>query len=245
LGHTRSWEEAIGRPPWDADRVVIMVDPFQELLPLNQPDYPIEKPRQDDLNIGYVARNMLGAVMSQSRFKATALDAAMDLESYSRYMIVPTKERGLACELLGAFGGFLDHQFRENDFQIGRRNCREFLAKHLVVGAKSPLRPAYDEAYTSDPSRLPHRPPLVPLLGSAAERIKLPPWATMPHRNLQMLRGQLTDRAKLMVGNAIRHLPWRMRMLARLTWRLSRSEIIGVIMKNIEGELSRTGQLER
>src|SRR5207253_9213774 len=69
-----------------------------------------------------------------ARFKPTELMPAMNPSDHSRFLIAPRRDVGgvaqrykIACGLLAGFGGFLDEKFRAHDFQLGRRNCQEFL----------------------------------------------------------------------------------------------------------------------
>jgi hypothetical protein len=45
----------------------------------------------------------------------------------------------IACGLLGGFGGFLAEDFRALDFQLGRRNCQEFLRSTFGLPASNKI----------------------------------------------------------------------------------------------------------
>src|SRR5215468_4691013 len=154
------------RDPKTANRAVILIAPFPPeppaaLLGKKDPDKgpnpekgPNEKgpkSRKEDLALLFVARSLIPALVDQARFKSSDLIAAADPKIYSRYLVSPSRgqpkpaspnERAqpdLACGLLYAFGGFLDEQFREHDFQLGRRNCQKFLRDHFRLHPQNPV----------------------------------------------------------------------------------------------------------
>src|SRR5262249_9015271 len=106
---------------------VIMVSPFPE-----PPAFPAEGLPAAELVA--VLRALFPALIDQARFKPTELLPPGDPDDHSRFLIVPDRNIDgqeqrytIACGLLGGFGGFLDETFRAHDFQLGRRNCQEFL----------------------------------------------------------------------------------------------------------------------
>jgi hypothetical protein len=76
---------------------------------------------------------------------------------------VPVERYTIACGLLGSFGGFLEEKFRANDFQLGRRNCQQFLLASLFVSA--------DNVIVGQPGKAPGTVPVIPLLDTAADPI--------------------------------------------------------------------------
>lgn len=120
-----------------ATRSVLMVDP----LPSREPPDQAEEEDQDVLS---VLGALFGSLLAETRFKPDELMLARSETVYSRYMIVPTRrgESGekvahpIASEMVRGFGGFLERQFRIHDFQLGRRNCQQFLRKHFYIPKK-------------------------------------------------------------------------------------------------------------
>lgn len=121
----------------DVDTAVIMIDPFP-----NQEKYDLEydKKLKKLRSLVNMAGQMFSAMRSQLLFKITDIQLANDPEVYSRFLVVPTRSKDdsahhhpIACGSLGGFGGFLSEEFRKSDFQLGRKNCQDFLRYHLVI----------------------------------------------------------------------------------------------------------------
>jgi hypothetical protein len=121
------------REPEKANAAVISVAPFPGDEPFN-PTYDAEK----NSDLGNVAKALLGTLVSQSRFQGEDLKLTRDPDVSSRFAIAPVDETApklpaLLCAALGAFGGFIDEKFRDRDYQLGRRNCQQFLRIHFVL----------------------------------------------------------------------------------------------------------------
>ena len=209
------------RDPRTANRAVILIAPFppQSVSNFDQ----LGKPR--DLGMGFVGKTLIPALIDQARFKASDLIAASDPTVYSRYLITPKRDGStpaLACGSLYAFGGFLDEQFREHDFQLGRRNCQWFLRTHFTLHASNPIFGA-----EADPDAPPDAErPIIPLVGAAAVLIKdLPPWPTLPRQKLGEIRSALQHRLDALVpaflGQLLKSF-WILRMAAIVSWRRRR-----------------------
>jgi hypothetical protein len=127
----------------DADRAVIMIDPFPEA-----PDY--DKKLKMDHDLFTVIQRLIPVFKDQARFKPEELAAALNEDVFSRFLISPRRRSGptpgstghefgeretdaIACGLLGGFGGFLDEEFRAHDYQLGRLNCYLFLRDHFAL----------------------------------------------------------------------------------------------------------------
>lgn len=127
-------EEANPRSAAAVTRSVLMVDP----LPSREPPDQAEEQDQDVLS---VLGALFGSLLAEARFKPDELMLARSETVYSRYMIVPTRRdendekvaHPIASEMVRGFGGFLKRQFRVHDFQLGRRNCQQFLRKHFCI----------------------------------------------------------------------------------------------------------------
>ncbi len=148
------------RDPLEADRAVIMVDPFPE-----PPDY--DSAGNLDSGIVAVIKKLLPMFKNQARFKPADMAAALDETVYSRYLIAPRRRKpgadqplephAIACGLLGGFGGFLAKEFRAHDFQLGRLNCYLFLKNSLALPLshggqpQAVLASGYGPAAAADP----------------------------------------------------------------------------------------------
>ena len=238
-------EHQNSRDPKTANRAVILIAPFPPQSTSNFDQ--LAKVR--DLGMGIIGKALVPALIAQCRFKASDLIAASDPKVYSRYLISPTRledrtKPAMACGLLQAFGGFLDEQFREHDFQLGRRNCQWFLRKHFVL---HPSNPAFGpEANVSAPEGAELR-PIIPLVGTADVPIELPPWPRMPRKNLGELRAALQHRLDPLVAAFTAEILKSfviLRVAARVSWWRRRHETIDRVVNVIEKELVRTDQLE-
>jgi Patatin-like phospholipase len=238
-------ESQNSRSPKTANRAVILIAPFP---PQSTSNFDLlARPR--DLAMGFVGKTLLPALIDQARFKASDLIAASDPKVYSRYLISPTrlkdsKKPALACGLLYAFGGFLDEQFREHDFQLGRRNCQWFLRKHFTLHPSNLVFGREADPTAADGAE--HA--IIPLVGTANVPIdELPLWPTLSRSKLAELRAALQRRLDALVPSFVAQLLKSftiLRIAARLSWRRRREEVIRRAMQIIEKELMSTEQLE-
>ncbi|MBK8906518.1 MAG: hypothetical protein IPM60_01000 [Rhodospirillales bacterium] len=200
--------EEDGRNPrgrTEASRAVLMIDPFPNLFELVRDYDPGE-----EIALVNVAKRLLGAFVSQARFKADELALARDDTVFSRFAIFPVRYASLdaaepatyalACGALGGFGGFLSREFRQHDYMLGRRNCQRFLRKHFVLPAdpdNGVVNPIV-AGWPNDANRAAcavvkemavdgeYRPvvhlPVIPLLGKLASEAytRMPPWPARP-----------------------------------------------------------------
>ncbi|MGH9612343.1 MAG: hypothetical protein ACRD4P_04615, partial [Bryobacteraceae bacterium] len=122
-----------------ADRAVITIAPF--------PTSAVFNPKYDyNPSLLALAGKLLTVLIAQSRFSGENLCLVKDEDVFSRFMIAPKIGQpagkvlnALSGASLGAFGGFLAREFREDDYQLGRRNCQQFLRKHFVLPKDNPL----------------------------------------------------------------------------------------------------------
>lgn len=109
---------------------LIMIDPFPD-----RPELKDEYKRPEDLLEAVPA--IISTLWDQSKVKRKEVN---NYEvDHLRGVIFPVKykpEGGtydypIACSTLGAFGGFLDINFRHHDFYLGRNNARNFLRSYF------------------------------------------------------------------------------------------------------------------
>lgn len=201
-----------GRNPREgtrANRAVVMIDPFPNAAAL-----AAENVEND--GIAAVAGAMFGALINQARFKPEELALAESDDNYSRFMISPTRgdangariEPAMASATLGGFGGFLSEDFRKHDFQLGRRNCQRFFARHFTLPETNPLFDGWTgprdawymrnadgslETYTeSDPTPMLPILPLVEAVRAEVPRYRAPSAASV---DLDLLEKRITARA--------------------------------------------------
>lgn len=162
----------------EADRAVLMIDPFPEgpAFRLSDPDDVMERA------IAAVAGPLLGALIAQARMKPGELVSAASSMVHSRFLIAP-KRRGaddadidgadaIACGALGGFSGFFDEAFRRHDFLLGQHNCQRFLRNHFTLAARNPV---FGDAAPGDATM---RPVLRP--DPDEPPVEQPEWARMP-----------------------------------------------------------------
>jgi Patatin-like phospholipase len=184
----------------EVDRAVIMISAFPEEKPIRQEG----EPHSDIVSI-FTA--LMPALINQARFKPEELALAADETHGSRYLIGPKRtvdkkrERyALASGLLGGFGGFVARSFRDHDFQLGRRNCQQFLRTSFGLPEANPVVKSWaatvDRVQVAMP-RMDDRPThygLVPLLGSAAAEVDLPPWPRISQADFEKLQDRIAQR---------------------------------------------------
>lgn len=129
----------------DADRAVLMIDPFPEGAVYKSLDVPGATLLA---SLHGSLKKLLPTLISQARFKPAEIVQARNTNVRSRFLISPSRRAGpldgvdrltgaaaISSGALGGFGGFFDHGFRKHDFILGQRNCQRFLSAHFTVAA--------------------------------------------------------------------------------------------------------------
>ena len=203
------------------DRALIAIAPFPDL-----PTFTVPPPGTGPPFLARVLAGALAGVVNQARFDPKFAIEERDPEAFHRFMIAPKRDAPapeartrshLACGSAGGFGGFLSEDFRAHDFQLGRRNCQQFLRTTFALPDEEANRnPLFAEGWTEaarDRYRIVEGPggaerppgttaapgdkvylPIIPLWGTAAEEIPLPDWPRYDPGQLEMLRGQFARR---------------------------------------------------
>lgn len=129
---------------------ILMVDPFPTVAGY---EYKVPDTKTDLLGI---IKHIYGAFRGQLLMKPEDLYKATSntkgrVSDYSRFMIAPRRKLfrnrdkntgkiyynqldgsdAIACGSLEGFGGFIDKEFREHDYRLGRFNCQHFLQKRF------------------------------------------------------------------------------------------------------------------
>jgi len=126
------------RKPGEADRAVILVDPFSDPENLG----PRTPPGLVEAILPFVM-----SLVYQARFKPADIALAHDETVYSRYLVAPVGpgpsgkrtvgKDAIASGGLGGFLGFVDAGFLRYDYALGRANAHAFLTKHLAIPEKA------------------------------------------------------------------------------------------------------------
>lgn len=246
----------------DAKRAVIMVDPFPFHLPTD-----IQDPEHTSLV--EVAGRMFAGMKNQARAKVEDLELALAPAVYSRFIITPTytdgqrtTEPAIYAASLGGFGAFLAEAFRRHDFQLGRRNCQQFLRRYFALPESSRLFDGWRDAAWSDdyarkdpdtgwPEQIDPRTgkidptfgqrhlQIIPLIGAAAEPVPLPTRRSIQDVDLDRVREGVRGRLAAVGPRLIREVPvWWLRWPLRALWWPARLRGARWIMQQIETELA-------
>lgn len=199
------------RDPDKADRTVLMIDPFPEA-----PEFATDDRTATDLTLISVIRRMLPMFIQQSRFKPEEAVLALRQDVASRWLIAPRRyvnnvlqPDGIACGLLGGFGGFADREFREHDFELGRRNCQDFLRKWFGVtqtnlnvdGANALTLPITAPGQPGQPAST--LVGIIPLCGTADTPVAVRPWPRVTRDKLDRIVDAAARRAEVLVPRVV------------------------------------------
>lgn len=180
-----------------ADRAVVMIDPFPQNTNLRAGGNP-----EDELTSIITA--LVSVAKHQSRCKPPDLTLAGNEKVFSRFMVLPRRttpegreERyALASGIVGGFGGFLAREFRDHDFQLGRRNCQKFLRTCFMLPESNQIVSSWPDGAKEQP-QFQHIVgneryfSIVPLLGDADPEVPFPEW---PQVDFEMLAQRLERR---------------------------------------------------
>jgi predicted acylesterase/phospholipase RssA len=237
------------RSPDAATRSVLMVDPF--------PSGPTIGRGTGAEDVLSVIQSLFGSLLTQARFKPDEVMLANSAEVYSRYMIVPTRrdqdgnkvEPAIASATLNGFGGFVKKDFRMHDFQLGRRNCQQFLRKHFGIPvaacADNPVFQHYspdERARFSVETEAGEIMPIIPLVGSAQSEEHPLVWKTlqMNDRELIDLEQAVRERTRAVLNGMVDEYfdGWLLRKAGKLLARKKVGSISDRIMNTVEEELT-------
>jgi hypothetical protein len=250
----------------EVDRAVIMVSPFPELKPIAPQGLPAS-------NILGIFSALLPTLIDQARFKPSEIILAADRKHGSRYLIGPSrviddgtkngKEQvyGIASGLLGGFGGFAARTFRDHDYQLGRRNCQQFLRQAFALPAGNPIVVNWKEAGV-DITKF-HAIPrendpetyycIIPLFGTAKAEVALPDWPLLLQARFDTLQTHIAKRfddvtPKLVAQNVKGFLGFLLRLplkpLIRNIPGLIRDKALTFVRFTILADLVRRDQIE-
>lgn len=241
-----------------AKAAVILIIPFPGLTPT-----PVEADLGQHLeNIGLIqnAMAMVGAWLEQARFKPQELLLALDEDVFSRFMIAPSGSNvppnakikdPIAAASFRSFGGFLERQYRDHDYQLGRRNCQRFLQEHLLLPASNSLfdnwPKAARDAFNRHDEKYGDMLPIIPVMGTATTEVPSHNWPVMTKKRFRDIADKLSARAKAMAYRFTEDpmLPggatsW----LLRRAWDLGGHVIVDRVIDSIRDDLKDRGLLE-
>lgn len=114
------------------DYSIIMVDPF--------PCVPANPDKGDnETGILSILPKLAGTLRNQVMFKQEDLLDALSDDNSTRFLIAPVRKVNkvavatpIASGALGGFAGFFDKKFRQHDFELGRKNCQDFIRYYFA-----------------------------------------------------------------------------------------------------------------
>ena len=127
------------RDPQQADRAVVTVSPFPA-----QGKFIANPTMESEASVPNAIGGLISVFIAQSRFFGESL-AVIATGASSRFVVAPSDDQlpsgtpALQCASLGAFGGFFERSFRAHDYQLGRRNCQQFLRCHFALPTSNPI----------------------------------------------------------------------------------------------------------
>jgi patatin-like phospholipase len=239
-----------------ADRAVIMIDPFPE-----PPPFPADN--QPEQTLVAVLSRFVPVLINQARFKPSELILAASETFYSRYLVAPSRPKpkplegdeqyAIACGLLGGFGGFLSRAFREHDFILGQRNCQKFLRAHFALPNNSEIIQQWPQAARDNPDfAAPVRPGetphycIIPLIGKAKVEVASPPWPQLSQDEFDAVQVRIAQRLdkvaqKLIAAQATGGL---MGVLLSRVYSWQRKSILEFIKLTMLADLVRRNQMQ-
>ena len=212
------------------DRALIAIAPFPDL-----PTFTVPPPGTGPPFLLNVLAGALAGVVNEARFDPKFAIEERDPEAFHRFMIAPKRDvpppaartlAHLAGSSVGGFGGFLCEDFRAHDFQLGRRNCQQFLSTAFALPDEEANRnPLFATGWTEaarDHYRIVEGPdglerprgrapgvgdkvylPIIPLWGTAAEEVPLMDWPRYEPGQFETLRGQFAKRLDAVIRRFI------------------------------------------
>lgn len=235
-----------------AEKAVLLIDPF----PSQNGFDPTEKVGEADLL--KLVLSLFGALKNQARFKPDELMLAVDEETYSRFMIAPSRDGEkypIACGALGGFGGFLKRDFRAHDFFLGRRNAQKFLKDHFVLPENNPLfvcwvEPMREKYCVRDPANQPilvkgqRLLPIIPLVGEVGDQACFKPsWPRYQADDLEKLVDGVSSRVDRVVDRLVEKYfkanNLFVRFIAKLIIGRKKEDVVQMVRQQVSGELRR------
>jgi hypothetical protein len=244
----------------DADRAVLMIDPFPEPFDCTVP----YQPRTDFVSI---LKALVNTFVQQARFKEQDLELAQREDVFSRFIVAPVRRMAsgapmerfpLASGSLGAFGGFLSESFRKHDFELGRLNCQLFLKKSFALYAEnslfegwsndlnSPVNQKYgmEDIDPNEPARTRQFRTVIPLTGTAEADIPPAVWPVFPEDQLDWLMKLIEKRADAVVARVRESYLSRLGdFAARIGWWWERGRTLDSIREAIKADLRKRSMM--
>jgi len=116
--------------PRGEDYAIVMIDPFPNF------EEDTAAPTYDRLPpMAGLVPGIIGAIRGQAMMKENEVVRGFS-NDFTRRMIFPKRDNDpypISCGALDGFSGFFKREFREHDFELGRKNCQSFLRKYFGI----------------------------------------------------------------------------------------------------------------
>lgn len=157
----------------------------------------------DYWNMFSSVQRLFGALMDDANFQEDELKEMTDTENASRFMLTPVRdgkragEDVLGTDAMNGFGGIIDKEVRLHDYQLGRKNCQDFLQNLFVMPIEAARKnkifgeEANAFAVATEDSR--QVVPIIPLVGTAKDPCPHPKWPKFNDRKKAQIL-ERTDR---------------------------------------------------
>lgn len=168
------------------------------------------------------AGKLISAIRNQSMFRQEDLLNGLEMDK-NRFLIYPTKRKYyfLACGLVGGFSGFLKKEFREHDYQLGRKNCQAFLRFYFgepveqlnqltgfEISQEQVLKWRYNSNYGKNNRPEAWKLPLIPdmLLLQSDDEIVTPTYQGLSLKEMQQVCTQIEKRLVVILDKSYSYL---------------------------------------
>ena len=231
------------RSAQDADRAVVSIAPF-----LSSPAYTLGG--EPEIALTSVAGQLLSALINQSRIQGENIKLTAAPDVFTRWAISPsiddTHKSALASASLSAFGGFLAKEFRHHDYQLGRRNCQQFLMRHFLLPLDNVVikdYPLSQKAAQDYVTQLPNgvcQIPIIPVLPALQPEIREIPVKISQDR-IFPIADLASDRLKLVASRIMLRgeVDWLKTLAFKGAWALLEGELKRVLLNKIGYDLAR------
>jgi len=132
---------------------VLMIDPFPNF------EAELAGERGTTPKLLELIPQIFGAIRGQAMMKESDLVGGLSADHTLR-MIFPSRSIGeekdpypISCGSLDGFGGFFSRDFREHDFQLGRKNCQSFLRNYFCIPVSKAGENTVFEGWDADDER--------------------------------------------------------------------------------------------
>ena len=192
------------------NKAIILIDPFPNTLKTKV------NPKPGALALWKLPTRIIGAIRGQAMFKPEELVFTGHKDNFNRFAIAPVRyddkggkitENAIACGFFEGFGGFFEKAFRQHDYELGKRNCQNFLSKYFVLPQKYFSQ---NVAFANNQASIGEEEasyfPIIPLYGTSEDEIPQPDWPALSSASWKNTKKLLTRRIHAVLGRSFKPL---------------------------------------